>query len=591
MIIRFDMLVGTNERNGGVSMDSSAMHRLLCAARASFLGMLVVASASVADPFAEVRAHVWKSADRVEDFPPEMHDERVSVPWLADRPSFGIAFSGGGTRSATATLGQLRALDRLGWLGRARYIAANSGGTWTAVPFTYLPGSIEQSRFLGPTLGPDAINDRTLHPTDDEEEALAMATVLHHAKLGNRLKPALLQGDEAYADLVGEIFLEPFGLHDKKRFFTFHDKARQAILDANTDLEPASFYTVEQADRPFLILVGTLLGKRKKAQQDQRYLFEITPLYVGVRGRFAGEKRGRPFAVGGGYIEPFGYDSRPPGALSGDNPMEVSLRGRLRDGDKPWSDRYRFTLSDAIGISSAAPEVLLSSRGLPTKAFPEFRHWAIDHDPAVTRRTVELPHGDGGDIDNLAVFPLLGRKVENLLVFINTRARFEPNEGSCNDLSDQNMTDDLVSFFTPLEQLPNNVVFEGGQAELAKICRTFQAQRAQKAPLIHCQRYRVVANPRQGIAPYEPSVCWAYLERAEQWIDALDPAGGALTRALRDRARPFDNFPHYKTFLEKGGSLIDLDRERVHALANFTAWSLLEAASQIREGLTAAALP
>ncbi len=571
-------------------MGSSAMLLL----RAVFVWPLVVlagSSASMADPFDEVQARVWSRADLATDFPPELHDPQLSVPWLAGRPSFGIAFSGGGTRSATATLGQLRALDHLGWLGKARYLAANSGGTWTAVPFTYLPASIEPSRFLGPIVGPEAIDDRILHPSDDEEDSLAMATVLHHAKLGNRLKPALLQGDEAYADLVGEIFLAPFDLHDKKRFFTFHDQARKAILAANTDLGPDNFYTVEQPERPFLILVGTLLGKRKKAQQDQRYLFEITPLYVGVRGRFMGERRGRPFAVGGGFIEPFGYDSRPGADPPTDGRMTVSLRGRLRDGDKPWSDRYRFTLSDAIGISSAAPEVLLSSRGLPTKAFPELRHWAVDHAASVDRRVVELPHGDGGDIDNLAVFPLLGRKVENLLVFINTRARFEPNAGGCDRLTDENFTDDLVSFFVPLEQLPNNVVFEGGQAELAKICRTFQAQRAQKAPLLHCQRYRVVANSRQGIAPYEPSICWAYLDRAEQWIEALDPAGGERTRALREGARPFDNFPHYKTFLEKGKSVIDLDRERVHALANFTAWSLLETASQIREALDGATLP
>ena len=54
---------------------------------------------------------VWESIDRVNvrvwqvedgsDAPlPEMADAQLAVPWLAERPSFGIAFSGGGTRSA-----------------------------------------------------------------------------------------------------------------------------------------------------------------------------------------------------------------------------------------------------------------------------------------------------------------------------------------------------------------------------------------------------------------------------------------------------------------------------------------------------------
>jgi len=45
---------------------------------------------------------------------PEMGDAELAVPWLKDRASFGIAFSGGGTRSASASLGQLRALHSLG---------------------------------------------------------------------------------------------------------------------------------------------------------------------------------------------------------------------------------------------------------------------------------------------------------------------------------------------------------------------------------------------------------------------------------------------------------------------------------------------
>ncbi|MFD9038778.1 hypothetical protein [Streptomyces bottropensis] len=48
------------------------------------------------------------------------------------RPALGIAVSGGGMRSATFSLGVLRSLDRSGVLQRARWLAAVSGGAYTA---------------------------------------------------------------------------------------------------------------------------------------------------------------------------------------------------------------------------------------------------------------------------------------------------------------------------------------------------------------------------------------------------------------------------------------------------------------------------
>jgi hypothetical protein len=60
----------------------------------------------------------------------------------------GIAFSGGGTRSASATVGQLRGLEQNGWLARVRYMTAVSGGSWAAVPYTY-SRNISAAELLG----------------------------------------------------------------------------------------------------------------------------------------------------------------------------------------------------------------------------------------------------------------------------------------------------------------------------------------------------------------------------------------------------------------------------------------------------------
>ncbi|MCP4300045.1 MAG: hypothetical protein GY783_05640, partial [Gammaproteobacteria bacterium] len=97
------------------------------------------------------------------------------VPWLEDRASFGIAFTGGGTRSASATLGELRALNDLGWLDRARYISSNSGGSWVTVPYTYLPQAIGDDRFLGEPIPPSQLSDANLSPVTVDEQAMGTA--------------------------------------------------------------------------------------------------------------------------------------------------------------------------------------------------------------------------------------------------------------------------------------------------------------------------------------------------------------------------------------------------------------------------------
>ena len=66
---------------------------------------------------------------------PEQGDPEFSTSRLMDRPNLGLAFSGGGTRSASATLGQLRGLQQIGLLDKVRYYSCISGSSFTAIPF------------------------------------------------------------------------------------------------------------------------------------------------------------------------------------------------------------------------------------------------------------------------------------------------------------------------------------------------------------------------------------------------------------------------------------------------------------------------
>ncbi len=541
--------------------------------------------------FDYVNVRTWNTKGNPESFP-EVNDPGVAVPWLRNRPSFGIAFSGGGTRSAAATLGQLRALQTLGWIDQARYISANSGGSWTSVPFVFLPEGFDETRFLGPYIPPEEISDERLKADDHEH---SMEGVIFRSRLVDPTDPdrlwSLFKGDESYTDFVGTVFLERFGLHNRAKFFSSHDAALDAILRGNSDLRPEDFYLARER-RPFLIVVGTLLSPVK-----ERFLVEATPLYVGVRNEFrqaSVEEGSKEMLIGGGYVEPFGYDSNAPetDSLKG-NRWRVGLKGGLLRTNK----RHRFTLSDMIGMSSAAPAITLANKNIKTEIFPEFRHWAIDRQQVMSDATLlqdakELKHGDGGDIDNLALLPLLARKVENILVFINTRTPFSTEE-SCSRVTTKVLVDDLVSLFRPIEKHADNVVFADGEVQLSKICHEFLKLKRTGEPLVYCQRYEIKDNPRQGVrgGDYRPNICWVYLDRSEQWINLL-PHNDAwkCTQDLKNRRGDFKHFPHYATFGEEGSALIDLDRERVRALSNLTAWTLFKSAPYIVSKLPGASL-
>lgn len=526
--------------------------------------------------------------------PPELADHELAVPWLRDRPSFGIAFSGGGTRSAAASLGELRALHDLGWLRRARYISANSGGSWATVPYTYLPVAIDEERFLGLYIPPEALDDDNLSPSDIDP--LAFGTAIHDAGTVEEILE-IGRGDEAYSDIVASIFLEPFGLHDNEKFFTFHRGALESVLAANPSLGRDDFHVVERDDRPYLIVTGVMIGQQMSDDPEEYFPIEMTPLYTGVRGRFQFEKDGETVVVGGGYVESLGYDSYEPQGDAIAGRWQVRLTGLLSRGDKPVGDRYRFTLSDVIGASSAAPLATLSRSSIPNVLFPEFRHWAVDReainrsDDNVRRRADEFQHGDGADMDNLALTPLLARKTENILVFINSADAFQKPSSGCGDISEKYMTDDVISYFRKTGVLINNIVFDDGDMGLEKICDQFAMQQAAGGPLVYCQPYDVIANARHGIEPYRASICWAYLDRADNWISKLDHTTGNLIQQLYDGEGSFDNFPHYLTFAEHGIALIDLNRERVIALSNLAAWAVKERAQYIADSLGGAALP
>ena len=242
---------------------------------------------------------------------PELNDPELAIPGL-DRTQVlrYCAVSGGGTRSASASLGvdaciAPTRLDRAGSIHRLEFRRQLARRAVHVSPGFH---SMKKT-FLGTYIPPSQLNDDNLKP--DGTHPQAFETAIHDATTFDQVLE-LGRGDEAYSDIVGSIFLEPFGLHDNEKFFTFHRGALKGVLSGNPSMSQDNFIVVEREDRPYLIVTGVMLGQQTSEDPNEYYPVEMTPLYTGVRNRFELEKDGETVVVGGGYVESFGYDSYEP---------------------------------------------------------------------------------------------------------------------------------------------------------------------------------------------------------------------------------------------------------------------------------------
>jgi hypothetical protein len=511
----------------------------------------------------------------------------------------GLAFSGGGTRSAAATLGQLRGLRANGWLEHVTYVSAISGGAWASVPFTFTKRSLDD--FLGIYEAPGTLVKEHVETIDNGRlsQAIAHSGLLaagipegagiaaqQYAKthssalltdalsLTNHLRREADRLDKTYARLLGTIFvdgkkgdelIEP-GTTNATRLFSLNT----VTADDMSHAAPTSDFVVEGTGRPFLIATGTLVSSRADYAYPLLMPVEYTPLYVGIRQPFG--------AFGGSYIWPWAYDPIALGTPAKDeNGNDVILV--RNDG------AHKFTLADVVASTGAAPELaaILGPAMLPTQyqgkaqfaaqVFPAFRHVSIQGGKTVTLSD-SLPHADGGGEDNLGIMPLLARQLKYIIVFLNTDTPFAENN------------DDLQSLFVAAHppglsgDKRHNVVFE--QRLHKEVTDALTKARDDKKPQVFCgSGWNVLPNERFGVWPYAGlNICFVYNAKIPQWEDEFKNNKDVLKIA-----QDIKNFPWFSTFEQDKPNLIKLSTAEVNLLSNLTAWTLRneETASQIQK--------
>jgi len=475
-----------------------------------------------------VNTRIWETEDS-----PSFPEQAVGHPdSIGDKAKVGVCFSGGGTRSATCTHGQLKALNDFGLLDKIGYISCVSGGAWAAIPFTYLSEHWEDSHFFGTVYEPEKL---TLDVLNDVSKRNYLYSVTHAGIVDDIAKHwARFSGDETFSRAIGDVFLHRFGLNSREKFFAYTENHVEDILTRNERMNRDDFYTV-RSGRPFLIATGAFLRFGSKD-----YLFEMTPWYTGVQ-EFYKKSLFQKRDIGGGYIESFAFDSDSPDFID-------NQTADVRIGNK----NHRFTLSDVLGTTGAAPSEVLDNAKLNFIGFPEFKYWPAKNVGKVKAKEYEI--GDGGNIENLGILPLLKRGVERIIIFVNTKK----------PLSLKNKTQINGSIKALFKQGGVNHVFESQELKFLQdgLLEKLGAEKATTYTGI----YTVLANEHHGVVGgNKVKILWVYNHNYVSWEKKL-PA--EVSKKI-GKGR-LSNFPHFATFGENIPKLINLHAVQANLLSHMS---------------------
>tara|TARA_Y100000588_G_C14212332_1_gene907216 strand:- start:162 stop:1784 length:1623 start_codon:yes stop_codon:yes gene_type:complete len=495
----------------------------------------------------------------------------------------GIAFSGGGTRSAACTLGQLKALEELSLLPRVKYISAVSGGGWAATPFTYTK---DTEQYFGGIRDPENItfsNSKSVHPK-------SMQSAITNSPLISKLISGglKLKGDESFAYSLGKVFLEPYDLHDPSCYFTFNQETEDLTRQGFPANAQVKFHQVRKG-APYLILNATLLNEDGLAS-DKKYHVEYTPFYSGIRvGHIDKDFWNSNDYFGGGYITSCGYDCIGPYSTRDIEGREQLLVKQAPIRNIDFTNEKAFSLNDIIASTGAAPQEITSNIGLGALGFPEFNHMPLNTSEMDYSISEEYPHSDGGHLENLGIMPLLARKMTKIVVFVNTKKPFSPN---VRKPLDSGLNKSIKALFVPIDNLFKkgdfalNVVFDNGEEELVKLIEQFtelvkkessSGEHIAKTALFTTSKLVTKANDHYGVeGGLEVEVTWVYNCRSSAWEQKLKDKDLATLIAKKKRLigdqQGLEDFPHYGTFFENIRGVVELTRVQTNLLTNLSYW-------------------
>lgn len=531
-----------------------------------------------------ITTKVWYSNGTSYTWPEQLAPLTGQPPLVT--PNVGICFPGGGTRAMCATMGQLRGLLSFNALQHVDYISCVSGGSWASTAFTYYSaGASSDEEFVGPITDPKDITLTGLSTVPTSSLGWGATQDLGDALDALRDK---VPHDQLWAAAIGQLYFQRFGLYDpaSPSYFSLDEATVAEIKAANPSLANATFSVVRQPagyKLPYLLINATIDGPTKTAPYNPDRLVMITysPLYSGIpfqqvvsypMAKLAAAKAKVDALVGGGFIESFAWGC--------DAPATPSTTGSVTVG----APASVFTAAQASGTSSSAFAAIFEKLRQVDGLLPEQNYW-----PPVasgTQSAAELfDFGDGGNLENYGLLPLIMRGVKKVLLFINTETPlsvdYDPTKGFAHD-------SDLDSSFPPLFGIPvkslfgtaapdYNQVFPG--TDYAPLVQAMQELKREGQPMVVSKTHTIQKNDFWGIpAGGTIDILYVYLDQVETWKSQIKDEWVKLQLDLGDVGE-LPHFPNYKTIDENlipPWSLTQLSAKQVNLLADLTCWVVLQ---------------
>jgi hypothetical protein len=228
-----------------------------------------------------------------------------------------------------------------------------------------------------------------------------------------------------------------------------------------------------------------------------------------------------------------------------------------------------FNLGDVVGTSSSAPSEFAERFGLSWLGFPEFKYWSNFNNPVKTHEK-EYDFGDGGILENLAIMPLLKRKVEKIIIFVNCQT---PLTGA--DETKGQITDSIPALFYPLEhqsgsgKFDKNIVFANQKDKYQQLVNGLLEKIKNGQAPVYIDNYQVTKQPHYNITEeYQVKIMWVYNAKVAEWENKLNPE----VKQLLNSSRKFENFPNIKTFMQNPPEVLALKPEQSNLLAHLSSW-------------------
>jgi len=490
-------------------------------------------------------------------------DERVPAG-REDAKLVGVAISGGGSRSLSAAMGQLRALRHLGHLDDVLFISSVSGGTWASAAFTYLPAEFDDDDFLGlPVLDPGKLTVDQ-HPGEPNEQALDFLPphnlgvvptrlgFLSDLELIRHLKDKYHYADDVlWQGIIGERIFQLWNLWNvgsdglPLQSYSFGESYLASNVLADNPQLSASDFNLVQRKRPILVMNGSIFSNPLDAGA-QLLPFESSAFGIGVRATFTKTDTGPGGrTIGGGAIQPFAMGSAWQQDLPGDR-AQVTVPSRP------------FSIVDMASISSAAfAKEIQAKKPELDSLLPKHPYW-----PVANRETTapyDYYFADGGNLENTGVLALLARNVTRVIAFVNTATPLANDGGTITFSPDVSLLFGIVAepksakHKEPSQQVPPNgdpafnQVFDRKKHD-ELVAAMWQKNGVNGEPAVIKQTLSVMPNPNFGIAGnYDVEILWVYNTAVRQFHASLSSdvrlwldVGGA------------PNFPNYATIEQLG---------------------------------------